>query len=93
MAATANFNIQPQDGWVAITAAGVDFIKVRQYPRSQPFYITSNATPPASTVRGYLVDCEEEFLVNVPIATNFYVRAVNAKPDLALRIDVFYELT
>lgn len=93
MATTANFNIQPQDGWVTITTAGVDFIKIRQYPRSQSFYVTSAASAPAATVRGYLVDCEEEFVVNVPISTNFYVRAVNAKPDISLRIDVFYELT
>ena len=90
--ATANFNIQPDDGWVAVTAAGVNFIKIRQYPKSQPFYITTGSSTPALTVRGYLVDCEE-FWVNVPVADNYYVRAVSAKPDQDLRIDVFSVLT
>lgn len=87
--ATANFNIQPEDGWVAVTAAGVDFIKIRQYPRTQPFYVTSAASPPAATVRGFLVDKCEDFYVDVPTTELFYVRTTRAKPDIDLRIDVF----
>lgn len=90
--ATANFDIQPDNGWVAVTAAGVDFIKIRQYPTSQPFYVTTGATTPASTVRGFRVDCDE-FWCDVPVADNYYVRAENFKPDRPLRIDVFFVLS
>lgn len=86
--ATANFNIQPDDGWVAVTSAGVNFIKIRQYPKTQPFYVTTGSSTPAATVRGYRVDCEE-FWCDVTVTDNFYVRAVSPKPDLDLRIDVF----
>ena len=87
--ATTNFNIQAEDGWVAVTDAGVDFILIRQYPDTQPFYVTTGANTPAATVRGYRVDCHE-FKVDVPVEDNFYVRAVNPKPDSDLKIDVFY---
>lgn len=90
--ATANFNIQPQDGWVEITSAGVDFIRIHQYPETQPFYVTTGSSTPAATVRGYRVDYAE-FWCNVPVADKFYVRTTNPKPDLPLRIDVFYVLT
>lgn len=89
--ATANFVIQPEDEWVAVTAAGVNFIKIRGYPDSQAFYVTSAATTPAATVRGYRVDCHE-FEVNVATTDNYYVRVTNPKPGVAdegLRIDVF----
>lgn len=87
--ATANFNIQPEDGWVAVTAADVKFIKIAQYPRTQPFYVTLAASPPAKTVRGYLVDKCEDFWVDVPSGTErYYVRTTNSKPDIDLRIDV-----
>ena len=87
--ATANFNIQPDDGWVAVTSAGVDFIMIRQYPSSQPFYVTTDTSTPANTVRGFRVD-REHFWCDVPVSQNFYVRAENFKPDIDLRIDVFY---
>lgn len=87
--ATANFSIQPEDGWVPVTAADVKLIKIRQYPRTQPFYVTLAAAPPANTVRGYLVDKCEEFFINVPSgAERYYVRTINSKPDIDLRIDV-----
>lgn len=91
--ATANFSINPEDGWVAVTSAGVNFIRIRGYPDSQPFYVTSNPTAPASTVRGYRVDCGEDFYVNVPVTDNFYVRTTNPKPDIDFRVDVFFVLT
>lgn len=87
--ATANFYIQPDDGWVAVTSAGVDFIMIRQYPNSQPFYVTTGTTTPANTVKGFRVDCEQ-FWCDTPVAQNFYVRTENFKPDTDLRIDVFY---
>lgn len=90
--ATANFNIQPNDGWVEVTSAGVDFIRIRQYPKSQPFYVTTGSSTPALTVRGYRVDCEE-FWCDIRVADKFYVRAENFKPDTDLRIDVFFVAT
>ncbi len=90
--ATANFNIQPNDGWVKVAEA-VDFIRISQYPRSQPFYVTTNGSTPAITVKGFRVDCEDDFYVDVPITDSVYVRAENFKPDIDLRIDVFYIAT
>lgn len=90
--ATANFNIQPNDGWVEVTSAGVDFIKIRQYPSSQPFYVTTGPSTPASTVRGFRVDCDE-FWCDVPVSDKYYVRTENFKPDIDLRIDVFFITT
>jgi hypothetical protein len=87
--ATANFSIQPEDGWVEVTDDAVSFIRIRGYPSSQAYYVTTGETTPADTVRGYRIDCEE-FWCDVPILDNFYVRVVNSKPDIDYRIDVFY---
>ena len=88
--ATANFNIQPNDGWVAVTPGAVNYVLIKQYPVSHPIYVTSAASPPASTVRGYRVADGAAFVMNVPTTDIFYVRTENFKPDVDLRVDVFY---
>lgn len=44
--ATANFQVQPEDGWVTV-ASNVDFIRIRQYPKTQPFYVTTGSSAPS----------------------------------------------
>lgn len=47
--ATANFNLDAEDGWTAVTAAGVDFIRIRSNTNNHAFFVTSAASPPANT--------------------------------------------
>ena len=88
--ATANFSIKPSDGWVQITdlADGVAFIRVRGYPKTQPFFITASSSTPSASARGFLVDCHD-FWVNVLTDEDYYVRVTNPRGDSDLRIDVF----
>lgn len=89
--ATANFKVKPEDGWVAVTDAGVDFIKIRQYPLTQPIFVTTGSTTPGNDVRGYRVDGDEDaFTVNVPEADNFYVRVRNPREDYPIEVFVYY---
>lgn len=48
--ATATFQIEPQDGWVAVTSGSVSFILMQRYPHTQPFFVTTGSTtPPTNT--------------------------------------------
>jgi hypothetical protein len=47
--ATANFNLDAEDGWTAVTVAGVDFIRIRSNTNNHAFFVTSAASPPANT--------------------------------------------
>jgi hypothetical protein len=44
--ATANFNINAEDGWVAVTPAGVDFVRIRSNTPKHAFYVTDAASTP-----------------------------------------------
>ena len=75
------FDITPEDGWVAITDAGVDYIRIRSNTMKHGFYITSGAAPPAATDPGYRIDCETgDFYMDVPTAELFYARTVPSLP-------------
>lgn len=78
---TANFSIDPEDGWTAVTAAAVDFIKIRS-TTGHGFYVTCADSPPAATVVGFKHQCEEPFWVDTPVETGFlyYVRTVENMP-------------
>jgi hypothetical protein len=89
--ATANFSIDAEDGWTAVTSAGVDFIKIRSNTNKHAFFVTTNPTTPASTVIGYKVTCED-FWCDVPVADNFYVRVMENLPQ-ETRFDVFFVAT
>ncbi len=89
--ATANFNINAEDGWTAVTAAAVDFIKIRSNTPGHAFYVTTGSSTPANTVIGYKIQ-GEEFWCDVPVADNFYVRVLENLPQNT-RFDVFYVLT
>ncbi len=46
--ATANFSINAEDGWVAVTSAATDFIHIRSNTPNHAFFVTSAATLPAN---------------------------------------------
>lgn len=85
--ATANFNINAEDGWVAVTSAGVNFIAINTNS-GHPFYVTDSATPPAGSKRGYKV-CHGEFKCDTPIANLVYVKMIENVPQDTI-VDVFY---
>lgn len=89
--ATANFFIDAEDGWTAVTAAGVDFIRIRSNTPNHAFYVTTGSETPASTVIGYKVHCDD-FWCDVPVTENFYVRTIENLPQ-ETRFDVFYVAT
>lgn len=89
--ATANFFINAEDGWTAVTSAGVDFIQIRSNTPNHAFFITTSPSAPASSVVGYKVTCES-FWCDVPVADNFYVRLAENLPQNT-RIDVFFVST
>lgn len=86
--ATDNFYPTPSDGWVKVTAAGVNFIKIRSNTPNHAFFVTSSGSDPDLSVIGYKVDCEE-FWCDVAVAESFYVRVTNEQP-VRTRIDVFF---
>jgi hypothetical protein len=45
---TANFSIKPSDGWVAVTAASAEYMRLRAIPDNHAFYVTSGSSTPAS---------------------------------------------
>lgn len=48
--ATANFNINAEDGWVAVTPEGVAFVRIRSNTPKHAFYVTdASETPPITT--------------------------------------------
>jgi hypothetical protein len=77
--ATANFTIKPEQGWVAVTTAGVSFLRIRSSTHNHPFYVTSGSSAPAATVLGFKVDCND-FWVDVPTTDIFYVRTTQNQP-------------
>lgn len=85
--ATANFFIDAEDGWTAVTSAGVDFIRIRSNTPKHAFFVTTGSSTPAATVTGYKVTCED-FWVDVPVTDNFYVRVAENLPQ-ETRFDVF----
>jgi hypothetical protein len=86
--ATANFFIDAEDGWVAVTSAGVDFIRIRSNTPKHAFFVTTGVSLPAASVIGFKTICDE-FWCNVPVGDNFYVRTQENLPQ-ETRIDVFY---
>lgn len=90
--ATANFSIDAEDGWVAVTSAGTNFVRIRSNTPNHAFFVTSAASLPAATVTGYKVQCAEGFWVDVPNTDNYYVRIPENLPQ-ETRIDVFFILT
>ena len=86
--ATANFDIAAADGWVAVTAAAVDFIRIRSNTPNHAIFISTGSTAPASTVVGYKIIGDDDFWCNVPVADNFYVRTAENLPHKT-RVDVF----
>lgn len=89
--ATANFFIDAEDGWTAVTSDGVDFIRIRSNTPKHAFYVTTGDTTPAATVIGYKVQCDD-FWCDVPVAENFYVRTIENLPQ-ETRFDVFFVTT
>lgn len=85
--ATANFNIDAEDGWTVVTSGGAAFIKITSNVKNHPFFVTTGSVAPASTVIGYKVHCEE-FMVDVSTTDEYYVRVGENVPQ-NLRIDVF----
>ena len=85
--ATANFFIDAEDGWTAVTSASVSFIRIRSNTPKHAFFVTTGQSTPASTVIGYKVTCED-FMVDVPVSDNFYVRVAENLPQ-ETRFDVF----
>lgn len=85
--AAAQFNIQPSDGWVAVTSASTDFIRIRSSTPNHPFLVTSGASLPAATAVGFKVQCHD-FMVNVTNAQNYYVKTIDELPQ-GNRISVF----
>lgn len=81
--AVEQFNIQPSDGWVAVTSAGVNFIRIRASVDSHAFYVTCAADAPAETDPGYKVgpSDDDDFWCNVATTDLFYVRAINEQPN------------
>lgn len=79
---TANFEINPADGWTAVTTDDVDFIKIRS-STGHGFYVTAADSEPAASVVGFKhQNCEEPFWVDVPAPTGYiwYVRTVENQP-------------
>lgn len=89
--ATANFDIDAEDGWVAVTSGGVDFIRITSNTPKHAFFVTNDSSTPAATVIGYKVHCDD-FWCDVPVTGNFYVRVPGNVPQNT-RIDVFYVAT
>ncbi len=50
--ATANFSINAEDGWVAVTAAATNFIRIRSNTPNHAFFVASAAALPANTTSG-----------------------------------------
>lgn len=86
--ATANFDIDAEDGWVAVTSGGAAFIKIRSNTPNHPFFVTTGSSAPAASVIGFKVHCEE-FWCDVSTTENYYVRTLENLPQNS-RIDVFY---
>ncbi len=87
--ATANFFIDAEDGWTAVTAADVGFIRIRSNTPKHAFFVTTSATAPASTVIGYKVQCDEFWADIRNAAGDFYwVRVAENLPQ-ETRFDVF----
>lgn len=79
---TANFiSIDPEDGWVAVTAAAVSFIKIRS-STGHGFYVTCANSAPAASVVGFKHQCKEPFWVDTPVPTGYlyYVRTFENQP-------------
>lgn len=79
---TANFtSIDPEDGWVAVTAAAVSFIKIRS-STNHGFYVTCANSAPAASVVGFKHQCEEPFWCDTAVPTGYlyYVRTVESNP-------------
>lgn len=100
-AATKNYFIKPQDGWVEIvTGAGtpINYLRISAVPHTHPIRIYAGASAPASTVDGILV-CHDPFVFHDDsngTSTLFFVRNTNPcnssqKADGSVRIDVFSE--
>ncbi len=85
---TANFYIQPDDGWVQVTSAGVDAIRISAHPSSTLFVATGSSTPSADH-KGIGLYCGKVFWTDTPETENFYVRTINFKSDGDLRVDVY----
>lgn len=85
--ATEIFNIRPEDGWVEVTSAGTDFVKIRSTTKRHAFFVTSGSLLPAATDPGFKVDCHD-FCVNVANPDNYYVRTANEQPGYSV-ISVF----
>lgn len=45
--ATANFYVEPQDGWVAV-ASDVAFIRISQFPHRHAFWVTTDSQAPST---------------------------------------------
>lgn len=45
---TANYYIQPEDGWVEVVNGGVNFLRLTRQPPSHPMYVAGGASPPTA---------------------------------------------
>lgn len=88
--ATANFNIDAEDGWTQVVPAAAAFVKIRSNTPKHAFYVTTSATAPAADVIGYKVHCED-FWVDVSSTDPYWVRVIENLPQ-ETRFDVFYLL-
>lgn len=81
--AVTQFQINPSDGWVAVTSAGTDFVRIRSSTPGHAFYVTSAGSLPAATAVGYKVgpSDDDDFWVNVPNADNYYVKTIDEQPQ------------
>ncbi len=86
--ATANIDLDAEDGWVAVVTGGCDFVRIRSNTPGHAFFVTNAGSTPAATVIGYKVQCDD-FWCDVPINDNVYVRTAENVPQQT-RIDVFY---
>lgn len=85
--ATANFDIDAEDGWVKVADGPVDFIMIRSNTPNHAFFITTSTGAPAASVIGYKVICNE-FWCDVKVTDDFYVRTAENLPQ-DTRFDVF----
>lgn len=86
--ATANFNINAEDGWVSVTPASTTTVKIRSNTPRHAFFVTTSATTPDADEIGYKVHCSE-FWVDVTSSEAYFVRVAENLPQ-ETRFDVFY---
>lgn len=89
--ATANFNINAEDGWIEVVGVGSDFVRISSNTSRHAIFVTDGTTTPAASVIGYKIICDE-FWCNTTNPNKYYVRVASNVPQETL-VDVFYIAT